>query len=139
MNFFIACLGASLSFSMAPALQATDDMRLLALNAPPYIYKLQNGSVEGLFHDRLSCILGKIDQPFSVEIVPWKRASLEVEQGRADGFFPTTQSDKYEDYATLTETVMATNFYLYYLKEAPLKPGNPNFKEKAKVDRKSVV
>lgn len=133
MKYFIVGLSAIFFVIMAPAMQAADDMRLLALNAPPYIYKLQDGSVEGLFHDRLSCILGKINQPFSVEIVPWTRAKIEVESGRAEGFFPTIKSDKYENYATLTDAVMSTNYYLYYLKESPIKPSDPDFKEKAQV------
>ena len=52
MKYFIVGLSAIFFVVMTPALQAADDIKLLALNAPPYIYKLQDGSVEGLFHSR---------------------------------------------------------------------------------------
>lgn len=133
MKYFLIFLSAIFSVVLTLALAADEEMKLLSLNAPPYIYELPDGSVEGLFHDRLSCILGNIGQSYSVEIIPWKRTKIEVEQGRADGFFPSIDLGKLEKYATRTDTVMTTNYYLYYLKDSPLKPGDPDFKKTAQI------
>lgn len=133
MNYFVIFLSAIIYIVSAPDLEAAEELKLLASDAPPYISQLPDGSFEGQFYDRMACVLDKMEQPFSTELKPWMRVQAEVEQGKAEGFFPTTKSEFRDAYATFTDSLLDPKFYLYYLRDSALKPDSPDFNEKAKV------
>ena len=136
MKYFEQRLNALLLAMLAlvgSSVQADDELSLLSIEAPPYVYMLPDGSLDGLFYTRMKCVLDKIQQPYSVSFKPWLRVQMDVENGSADGFFPAVRSQERDQYASLTNTIIAAKYFLYYLKDAPLKPGDPDFKAKAKV------
>lgn len=133
MKYFIANICALFSIIFSPALQAVDELKLLTTEVLPYISKSPDGSLGGTTYNKVVCILNKMEQPFSIELEPWIRVQADVERGKADGFFPSTVSDKRNKFATASDSFMDTNIYLYYVEGAPLKPDSREFKEKAKV------
>jgi polar amino acid transport system substrate-binding protein len=131
MKYFIVGLSSIISVSVTPALQAQEKLRLLSIDAPPYIFQLSDGSLAGLFYDRIKCVLEKIEQPYSIEFQPWLRAQIEVRAGRASGFFPATRDDQRDAYATFSNSLIEVESDFYSLKTSTLDPQNPEFKEKA--------
>ncbi len=133
MKYFIRELITLSYIILSPALQAADELKLLTTEVLPYISKSADGSLGGVTYNQVVCILNKMEQPFSIELEPWTRVQADVERGRADGFFPSTVSDKRSKFAAASDSLMNTNIFLYYLEDAPLKPDSPEFKEKAKI------
>lgn len=133
MKYFFVGLSAIVYVAFAPGLEAKEELKLLAVEAPPFISKLPDGSLGGIFYERLKCVLEKIEQPFSIEFQPWLRAQIEVQAGRASGFLPASKDIQRDKYATLSDSLMEVNSNFYYLKDSSLKPDDPDFKERAKV------
>lgn len=133
MKFFLKSLILFLCIMLGSALHAREDLKLLTPNTPPFVFNVADGPIEGLFYDRVKCVLDNLGLSYSVSIEPWKRAQAEVQVGRADGFFPASRSDYRDTYASLSDSVMEAEFYFYYLKNSPLKPEDPDFKERATV------
>ena len=133
MKYFVIGLGFILSISAAPESRAEDVLRLVTDQAPPYISMKPDGSFEGSFYQRMNCVLTKMDQAYSIGFRPWKRAQAEVENGGADGFFPTSRSDVRDEYAVFSDSLLTAKFNFYFLKDADLKPDDPDFKKKGRV------
>lgn len=136
MKYFVASICALFSIILAPNLGAIDDhkgLRLLTIDVPPLISKRPDGTFVGVFYERLNCVLNKMQQPYSIEVQPWKRAQAEVRAGRADGFIPATREDLRDTYATFSDGLMEVKSYFYYHANSPLKPQNPDYKAKANV------
>ena len=136
MKYFITSIFAIFSIILAPSLWAVDEhksLRLLTLDVPPLISKRPDGAFFGVFYERLDCVLNKMQQPYSIEIQPWKRAQAEVRAGRADGFIPATREDLRDEYATFSDALMEVKSYFYYRVDSALKPENPDYKTRANV------
>lgn len=133
MKYFLNSLILLLCMILGSALHAREDIKLLTPNTPPFVFKVADGPIEGVFYDRVECALNKLGLTYSVSLEPWKRAQAEVQVGRADGFFPASRSDFRDTYASLSDSVMEAEFYFYYLKNSMFKPKDPDFNEMATV------
>lgn len=136
MKYFLASIGVLFSIILTPNLGAIDNhksLSLLTVDVPPLISKLPDGTFVGVFYERLNCVLNKMQQPYSIEVQPWKRAQAEVRAGRADGFIPATREDLRDTYATFSDALMEVKSYFYYPVNAALKPKNPDYKASANV------
>ena len=88
---------------------------------------------KGVAVDRVRCVLDKMAIPLEIQVVPWRRAQFLVEQGMVDGFFAASQNDFRDEFADKTATIADQKWNWYLLKENPLSPLDPSFKEKARV------
>ena len=133
MKYLIIALSTILFITPVTDLDAEDEMKIFVLEAPPFISQQPDGTVTGIFYDRLKCIFERMQKPFSVEMQPWKRAQAEVLAGRAAGFAPASREDIRDTYATFSGSLMEVKSYFYYLKSATLEPQDPDYKDRAKV------
>lgn len=79
------------------------------------------------------CVFQKMDIPLEIQVFPWKRAQMHVKQGLADGFFAASQKNTRDEFAVMTAEIADQKWNWYLLKENPLNPNDPSFKEKAEV------
>lgn len=87
----------------------------------------------GVAADLIKCVFEKLDIPLEIQVLPWKRAQLSVQEGRADGFFAASQNDAREEYAVRSVVVAEQKWTWYLLKDNPWTPQDPAFKAKATV------
>jgi len=110
-------------------------------NLPPYgSYPEQSeGKIiaddhfKGKAVDTVRCVFEKMGIALEIQVLPWKRAQLYVQQGLADGFFAASQKDSRDDYAVMSSVIADQKWNWYLLKSNPLNPEDPSFKEKATV------
>jgi polar amino acid transport system substrate-binding protein len=88
---------------------------------------------KGVAVDRVRCVFDKMAIPLEIQVVPWRRAQLLVERGMVDGFFAASQNDVRDGFALKTTKIADQKWNWYLLKENPLSPQDPSFKEKATV------
>lgn len=81
--------------------------------APPYQIE-KAGELSGLSIDTLDCILKKIKQPYKIIIRPWLRSISEVQHGKSNGFFTSTQIKRMDSFATLSAPLFLERWYWYY-------------------------
>lgn len=116
----------------APASSAETALRLTTHNLPPYGY-LENGELTGTAVRVIRCVLTRLDRPFQIDVVPWKRAQVMVKSGQAEGFFAASRNPQRDHYAVLSQTIAEQNWMWYLLKDSPHDPAAPGFREKAVV------
>jgi polar amino acid transport system substrate-binding protein len=80
LHFFalLCLLGASLPEERV--------IKLLTLEYPPYEFQGKNGP-SGIAVELVREVFKRMEQPYTIEILPWGRAIREVETGRYDGIF----------------------------------------------------
>ncbi|WP_046003353.1 substrate-binding periplasmic protein [Pseudoalteromonas rubra] len=61
-------------------------IRLVTLEYPPYEFQGKNGP-SGIAVELVREVFRRMEQPYSIDILPWGRAIREVETGRYDGIF----------------------------------------------------
>lgn len=135
----------SISFLVSvPLCSYADDIEKLTLtthNLPPYSYYpttvpvkvVADESFTGVAVEVVRCVLDRIDIPYEILVVPWKRAQLLVEYGKADGFFAASQKDSRDEFAEISKPIADQKWQWYLLKENPLDPQDESFRRKATV------
>jgi polar amino acid transport system substrate-binding protein len=88
---------------------------------------------KGVAVDRVRCVFKKLDTPLEIQVVPWARAQVLVQRGRAEGFFAASQKDSRDAYAVKSAVIADQKWNWYLLNENPLSPRDQSFKEKATV------
>lgn len=94
---------------------------------------IADDTFKGVAVDRVRCVFGKMNIPLEIQVVPWKRAQLLFQRGLADGFFAASQKDTRDEYGVKSSVIADQKWNWYLLKENPLSPLDPSFKEKATV------
>ncbi len=122
MLFSINCITA---FSAEKITLTTQDW------APYQIYN--KGLLSGYAVDVVSCALKKMNQPYDIEVYPWRRAQRIVEMDMADGFFTASQNKARDKFATISTVVAEQRWNWYLLKENSINPSDASFKQQAKV------
>ena len=82
----------------------------------PYHLETPHGS-DGIAVRALACIMSRINQPFVIHKLPWKRAQEETKVGKLDGFFSASRNEIRDGYATLSEVFLPQERIFYTLKE----------------------
>ncbi|MEH6347086.1 MAG: transporter substrate-binding domain-containing protein [Bermanella sp.] len=75
----------------------------------------------------IRCAMEKLNQPYTVKGIPWKRAQKATEQGHYDGFFMASKTQKRDKYATLSQPFIVIKWLYITKKEREISPLNPNF------------
>ncbi len=95
----------------------------------PYHVDTPHGA-DGIAVRALACIMARINQPFQIKKVPWKRAQEETRTGALDGFFSASKNDKRDRYATLSKVFLPQERVFYSIKgkvNVPLKDYTLNY------------
>ncbi|MBN2659052.1 MAG: transporter substrate-binding domain-containing protein [Spirochaetales bacterium] len=87
----------------------------------------------GIAVDRVRCIFEKMDIELEIHVVPWERAQHMVQTGEADGFFAASQNLERDSFAVKSGIIAEQDWNWYLLKENPLNPDDPEFRQKARV------
>ena len=82
----------------------------------PYHINTPHGS-DGIAVRALACIMSRINQPFIIHKLPWKRAQEETKAGTLDGFFSASRNEDRDVYATLSKVFLPQERIFYTLKE----------------------
>ncbi len=97
-------------------------------------YQVPNGKkLEGIAVKVVECVLGKMNRPYEIQVLPWKRAQSDVEEGKAQGFFAASKDPKRDKYAVATDVIADQKWNWYLPKDSQLDPTAPDFKDKAAV------
>ncbi len=120
-------------FSCCQMSAAREPVVLTTHDLEPYGYYNDGGDLVGSAVDVVRCVFKKMDRPFTIKVVPWKRAQRLVQDGVADGFFAASRNKARDFYADITDTIAEQKWVWYYLTGSILKPTSPDFKERARV------
>ncbi|MDE1465726.1 hypothetical protein [Spartinivicinus poritis] len=82
----------------------SEELKLTTQHWPPYQMKEQ-GIVSGLATDVLRCVFKKMNQSFSITILPWERAQTMVQEGFYHGFYSASQSKSRDQFAIKSTSI----------------------------------
>jgi Bacterial extracellular solute-binding proteins, family 3. len=105
----LAPLLSCLSFS-------TPERPLITLHtslAPPY-QVLSKGALTGSSVETITCIFGKMNQPFDIKVVPWNRGVNYFKRGRTDGLFIAMESTELNVAGKLSDPLALEKWYWYF-------------------------
>lgn len=75
---------------------------------------------------QINCIMQQTRQPYTLQVMPWRRARQEVKMDRIDGYFTAMPNDDMNDFAQLSAPLFLENWYWFW---HPRHPG-PDSKER---------
>lgn len=85
----------------------SEALKLVTLQYPPYSYE-QGNSVNGLSVAVVKEVFKRLDQPITIEVLPWGRAIYRIQKGLADGIFTIFKTQEREDFAIFSEEVVVS-------------------------------
>jgi len=92
-------------------------LRLVSLHYPPYIETV-DGKVDGIATRIVREAFRRIDQPISIEVLPWARSILYIETGQADAIYTIFKNSEREKFADYSQQVLFDQtISLFTLKE----------------------
>jgi len=102
-------------------------LNLVTLEYPPYEYT-QNGEIKGMAVDIVKVIFKEMNQPITIEVLPWARAIKYIKDGQRDAIFTAFKNPKRETFADYSSsTLMAQVVSLFVKKGSKIKyEGNLN-------------
>ncbi len=103
---------------------------------PPY-QTYDNNILNGVAVRVVECALKKMNQPYVINVFPWKRAQMLVEKGKYHGFFAASKNNTRDQYAVQSGVIAAQKWKWYILNDSSLDPGDTSFKEKASVSARA--
>ncbi|KKA45894.1 ABC transporter substrate-binding protein [Salinivibrio sp. KP-1] len=99
MRSLITAFLLSLSFA------ATAQVKLVTLEYPPYITH-EDKVVGGVAVELVERVFEEIEQPITIQVLPWGRAIKYVETGEADGIFTAFKTEERETFAHYIDEVL---------------------------------
>tara|TARA_Y100001963_G_C6764731_1_gene441577 strand:+ start:194 stop:490 length:297 start_codon:yes stop_codon:yes gene_type:complete len=58
---------------------------------------------------QINCIMQQTRQPYTLQVMPWRRARQEVKMDRIDGYFTAMPNDDMNDFAQLSAPLFLEN------------------------------
>lgn len=86
------------------------------------------GNYGGIAYQVVAHVLGEMNIPYELRVLPWARAQNEVKLGRAHGFFAGSKNDERESYAVMSEIIADQQWVWYQLNSNYVDPQDPDFK-----------
>jgi polar amino acid transport system substrate-binding protein len=80
-------------------------IRLVTLEYPPYEYT-QDGQLEGLAVDVIRRTFKEMNQPITIEVLPWARAMRYIKEGSRDAVFTAFKTPERERFADFSNQVL---------------------------------
>ena len=84
---------------------ASTTLKLVSLEYPPYIEVVDN-QVTGIAVTLIEKVFHSINQPISIEVLPWARAIAYVKKGRADAIFTAFKTKEREVFLDYNQGVL---------------------------------
>ncbi|HEY9042270.1 MAG TPA: hypothetical protein VIN66_08825 [Rheinheimera sp.] len=63
---------------------------------------------------QINCIMQQIRQPYTLQVMPWRRARQEVKMDRIDGYFTAMPHDEMNEFAQLSAPLFLENWYWFW-------------------------
>lgn len=108
--------------AVLPAAQAAPvELQIAAESFPPFSY-MQDGVARGLDWELVQAVLTKLGLRARLQVLPWKRAMLDIERGELDAVVGATRGDLNEREELLAfpdEPLYASHSRFYYRREQP--------------------
>lgn len=89
---------------VSPLLQAKT-IRLVTLEYPPYEYT-ENGELKGLAVEVIKRTFKEMNQPITIEVLPWARAMRYIKDGSRDAVFTAFKNPQRERFADFSNQVL---------------------------------
>lgn len=122
--------------TMLAAVQAAPDrparVVLTTHELPPYSFS-GDPRTGGIAVDAVRCALKALQVDAEIRFEPWARAQSSARAGQADGFFAASRSPDRDAWAMLSVSIAPQQWRWYLLKNSPLDPQDPKFRETATV------
>lgn len=87
----------------------------------PYHVSTEKGA-DGMSVRAVACIMARINQPYTIEKLPWKRAQVMTKVGGLDGFFSASKSDDRDAFAVQSKVFLPQKRSFFLLKKNLTKP-----------------
>ncbi|WP_295898641.1 ABC transporter substrate-binding protein [uncultured Vibrio sp.] len=82
-----------------------ETLNLVTLDYPPYSYQDGN-QIEGIATQVVREAFNRINQPISIQVLPWSRALHYIKIGKADAIFTAFKNDERESFADYSKEVL---------------------------------
>jgi len=97
---------------------ADEILKLAILDFPPYEFK-KGPEIDGISVQIVKEVFKRMNQPISIELLPWSRALLYLEEGKIDGLFEILKKPEREKFADYSKVVlMDENASLFVIKDS---------------------
>jgi len=96
------------------------------ISSPYQIF--EKGKLTGNSVKILECIFQKLNMPYNIDIVPWKRAQYNVKHNIVHGFFTTIPFAEADEYAVISSPIIPEKWYFYYKDKNFLTQNTKNLK-----------
>src|SRR5690606_31889330 len=63
---------------------------------------------------QINCIMQQTRQPYTLQVMPWRRARQEVKMERIDGYFTAMPNDEMNEFAQLSAPLFLENWYWFW-------------------------
>lgn len=104
--------------SLTSIASAQSSLHLETNLSPPY-QQVNGTRLTGESVDTVHCILNKLGLDFSIDVVPWKRAQSDLQNGQSDGYFSAIPQPNLDAVATLTAPIVLEKWF-WFAKQASL-------------------
>ena len=118
---------------LSAATVAAEPVIITTHELPPYSYFDEDNNFTGIATTVLECVLHKLERPYQIQVVPWKRAQRLVQNHEADGFYAASKNAFRDSYAVMTKAIADQTWTWYLRKESQLDPQSNDFKNNANV------
>lgn len=100
---------------LASAVQAEQKLHTISLGTnvvvseAPSVSLVKSGSIE-----HIECILEKMQYPYEIRPLPWRRARQDVRAGALDGFFTAAAVDSANNFAKFSSPLVLESWYWFW-------------------------
>src|SRR5690554_3151996 len=101
--------------------QAIDTMQLRTTQSPPYQF-LVNGELSGVSVGILRCVMGQLDRPYDIQLLPWARAVEDLRRQASDGIFTATPDPDLDRLATMSAPFALEKWHWYHRDSGRFQP-----------------
>ena len=99
---------------------AAKSLNLVTFEYPPYEYTY-NGEIKGMAVDIVKLIFKEMNQPISIEVLPWARAIKYIKSGERDAIFTAFKNQKREKFADYSAELIPQTVSLFVRKNSMIK------------------
>ncbi len=98
---------------------AAAPLKLLTMEYPPYTYT-ENGDVKGFVTELIHEAFRRMDQPITIQVVPWTRGIKTVKDGDADGLFTVFKNPEREQFLDYSDVLVQETASLFVLQKSSI-------------------
>ncbi len=98
---------------------AAEPLTLLTMEYPPYMYS-ENGDVKGFVIELIHEAFRRMDQPITIQVVPWIRGLKAMRRGSADGLFTVFKNPEREQFLDFSDVLVQETVSLFVLQKSSI-------------------